>query len=502
MPQGVLPFQYVGEDGGKGMTALAGLGLYLDVLHAAGLPAAADREARVRDGQGYRDGQMLTALVLLNLAGGEGVRDIEGLEQDDGLCALLRRAERAGLGRRERQAEERRWRKARTRTFPSQSALFRYLAAFHDASQEEARTAKDAPLAFIPAPNPPLQGLRQVNRHFVAWCQAVQPQRMATLDMDATLVETAKQEARYGYKGYKAYQPFQVYWAEQELLVDSEFRDGNVPAGYGQLRMLRENLAALPQGVEEARLRSDTAGYQQDLLLYCGEGTDPRFGVVPFAVGADMTPALRGAVGETPLEAWQALEESAMGQEWAEVCYVPDWVARTKRRGTYRYVAVREPVRQSILPGMERQLPFEALVMEEGRAYKVTALVTNRDLPGEELLRWYRGRCGKSEEVHSVLKSDLAGGRLPSGSFGENAAWWAVTVLAANLHVAVKRLALGGPWAQKRLKAVRYGLIHMAGRVLEHGRRLVIQVRAAHPGFTALLAGRSRILTFATAPPG
>ena len=24
-------------------------------------------------------------------------------------------------------------------------------------------------------------------------------------------------------------------------------------------------------------------------------------------------------------------------------------------------------------------------------------------------------RCGKGEEVHSVLKSDLAGGRLPSG---------------------------------------------------------------------------------------
>lgn len=93
MPQGVLPFQYVGEGGGKGMTALAGLGLYLDLLHAAGVPAAADREIGVRDGQGYRDGQLLTALVLLNLAGGEGVRDVEVLEQDEGLCALVRRAE-------------------------------------------------------------------------------------------------------------------------------------------------------------------------------------------------------------------------------------------------------------------------------------------------------------------------------------------------------------------------------------------------------------------------
>ena len=508
MRQGVLPFQYAGERNDKGMTAFAGLGLYLDALHAAGLPALADREIGMRDAQGYRDGQMLTALVLLNLAGGDGVGDVEVLEQDDGLGALMRRAEQYGQGRQEQQAQEHRWRKARTRTFPSQSAIFRYLAAFHDETQEERRTGPGAPLAFIPASNPALQGLRRLNQHFVAWVQSIHPERTATLDMDATLIETAKREALFGYKGSKAYQPLQVYWAEQGLLLDSEFRDGNVPAGHEQLRLLQENLAALPGGVEDAQLRSDTAGYQQDLLLYCGEGKDPRFGVMPFAVGADMTEALRQAVGQTPAEAWHPLEEKkdwgtkTTGQEWAEVCFVPHWVGHTERRGTYRYVAVREPVRQSILPGMEGQLPFEALTMENGVAYKVTALVTNRDLPGDELLRWYRGRCGKSEEVHSVLKSDLASGRLPSGSFGENAAWWAVSVLSANLHSAVKRLALGDSWARKRLKAVRYGLINMAGRVIEHGRQLIIHLRPAHPGFTALVAGRGRLLALAAAPPG
>jgi len=499
MGQGVLPFQYVGEQRGQGMTVYAGLGVYLDMLHAAGLPALADREVGVRAGQGYRDGQMLTALVLLNLAGGEGVRDIAVLEQDEGLCALVRSVEQRGLGRRERQVEEQRWRRARGRTFPSESSIFRYLAAFHDAAQEERRSQEGTPLAFIPVPNQPLQGLRRVNRHFVAWVQQAHPEKTATLDMDATLIETGKQEARYSYKGYKAYQPFQVYWAEQGLLVDSEFRDGNVPAGHEQLRVLKESLTALPPGVGEVRLRSDTAGYQQDLLLYCGEGQDPRFGVVPFAVGADMTPALRAAVRETPEEDWYPLEHP--GQEWAEVCYVPDWVGHTHRQGTYRYLAVREPVRQSILPGMEGQLSFDALAME-GRAYKVTAVVTNRDLPGAELIRWYRGRCGKSEEVHGVLKSDLAGGRMPSGAFGENAAWWAITVLSANLHSAVQRLALGNTWLHRRLKAVRYGLIHVAGRVVTHGRRLLVRLQAEHPAMGTLLPARGRILACATGPPG
>ena len=40
----------------------------------------------------------------------------------------------------------------------------------------------------------------------------------------------------------------------------------------------------------------------------------------------------------------------------------------------------------------------------------MTGVVTNRELPGDELIRWYRQRCGKGEEVHSVLKEDLAGG--------------------------------------------------------------------------------------------
>ena len=70
-------------------------------------------------------------------------------------------------------------------------------------------------------------------------------------------------------------------------------------------------------------------------------------------------------------------------------------------------------------------------------------MVTNRDLPGDELVRWYRRRCGKGEEVHAVLKEDLAGGRMPSGEFGANAAWWAIVVLAFNLHSAMKWLVLG-----------------------------------------------------------
>ena len=100
--------------------------------------------------------------------------------------------------------------------------------------------------------------------------------------------------------------------------------------------------------------------------------------------------------------------------------------------------------------------------------YKVFGVVTNRTLAGDELIWWSRQRCDKGEEVHSVLKSDLAGGRLPSGLFGANAAWWAILVLAFNLNSAMKRLVLGGQWVGKRLKAVRFALIALPGRVIRH----------------------------------
>ena len=60
--------------------------------------------------------------------------------------------------------------------------------------------------------------------------------------------------------------------------------------------MLKESLSLLPAGVEQVRLRSDTAGYQHSLLRYCEQGEDRRFGRIEFSVGADVTPEFKRAV--------------------------------------------------------------------------------------------------------------------------------------------------------------------------------------------------------------
>ena len=90
------------------------LPLYLDLAWVTGVVDSIRRHLKVRDGhQGWTDEQVVVALVLLNLAGGEHVSDLEVLEQDRGFSQVLGRVETAGLGRRDRRALQRRWRRER-----------------------------------------------------------------------------------------------------------------------------------------------------------------------------------------------------------------------------------------------------------------------------------------------------------------------------------------------------------------------------------------------------
>jgi hypothetical protein len=341
----------------------------------------------------------------------------------------------------------------------------------------------------------------QLNAAFVAAVQRRSLQKTATLDMDATLVETFKQAALYCYKKFKAYQPLNVYWAEQGLMLFSEFRDGNVPASYDLLRPFQEGLALVPAGVKRVCLRSDSAGYVVDLLKYCAEGKNERFGVIEFAVGVDVTEAFRRSVSEVPPTEWHPLRRQVggvpqdTGQEYAEVCFVPNWVGHKKDGPVYRYLAIREALAQPALPGMEDQLSLAFPTMDWGPVkYKVTGIVTNRELSGDEVIWWYRERCGKSEEAHSIMKEDLAGGKLPSQLFGANAAWWQIMVLAFNLTSAMRRLVLGETWANRRMKAIRFWLINLPGRVLEGGRQLFVRLVGGHVSNEKLFEARRRML--------
>jgi hypothetical protein len=74
------------------MTALAGLPVYLDLAHVMGLSRSVEKHLAVRaSSRGWTDAQVVTSLVLLKLAGGDCVDDLDILETDEGFCRVLRR---------------------------------------------------------------------------------------------------------------------------------------------------------------------------------------------------------------------------------------------------------------------------------------------------------------------------------------------------------------------------------------------------------------------------
>lgn len=118
MAQGILPYKYEEERSDGGMTALAGLPIYLDLASVLGMGECIRTHLKVRD-EGWSDKQAVLSLVLLNLAGGDCVEDIKVLEKDAGFSKILGRVEIRGMRRQQRRRMERRWRKERHCSVPS-----------------------------------------------------------------------------------------------------------------------------------------------------------------------------------------------------------------------------------------------------------------------------------------------------------------------------------------------------------------------------------------------
>jgi hypothetical protein len=220
-----------------------------------------------------------------------------------------------------------------------------------------------------------------------------------------------------------------------------------------------------------------------------------------------VTQPFRAAVLATAESDWKPLLRLVDGQpqqtdqEYAEVCYVPAWAGHSRKQADYRFLAIREPLRQLVL-GDAANLPFPTQEFGQKGTYKLFGVVTNRKDAGDQVIRWLRERCGKSEEVHSVMKTDLAGGQLPSGRFGANAAWWTLMILALNLNAAMKRLILGKDWMAKRMKALRFRLIGLPGRVVSHARKLIVRLGAGAEALAIFVTARQTIRALACGPAG
>jgi hypothetical protein len=417
------------------VTPWGGAALVVELYRKAGIEAAVERALpKKKSSKGLRQGQVVESFVLLSALGGDCIEDMERLRQDKGLEVMLGYQP------------------------PAPETARQWLDKFHDDSLMQIRPLQSS---FIPEESIALAELKEPNRQVIwTYVDRVKPSYEVTFDVDAHLVETAKANAKYCYEGYRALQPMEVEWAETELVLADELREGNVPPGRGIKEIVDEAYNMLPEGPWRVKVRSDSAGYQQDVLDHW-QGREWQF-----AVSADMSQGLRQEIEALPQEAWKICKEERRGviREWAEVPYVPTRQYEKKDSQPYRYLAIR----------VRRQ---QGELFEDGTKVRHFAVVTNMwDMDGKELLEWQRGKAGTIEHIHHILNNELAGGVYPSAKHGANAAWLRLQVLTHNLLQLLKAVALPQEYATARPKRLRFAIFTQFGRVISHAGQMLLRI--------------------------
>ena len=87
--------------------------------------------------------------------------------------------------------------------------------------------------------------------------------------------------------------------AENGLIIGDEFREGNVSPSKRNQAFLKHCVKQMPKGKRVKALRSDSAGYQADIINYC-EANDMEFGI-----GADLDKAVLGTIKAIAKEEWR-----------------------------------------------------------------------------------------------------------------------------------------------------------------------------------------------------
>jgi len=412
-----LPFELDSTIDDSLVTAHAGVPLVAELFRASGAAAVMDANVQIKSRKrGLPASAMAESLFALWSAGGERCEDMRRLREDGALSALL------GY------------------ELPAATTARDFLESFH---------ADDLPLwqagakASVPSESPALAGLAASNLRLLAWGQERTPEKTATLDVDASIYATAKESTTTAYDGERGYQPVVAVWAERDLIVADEFRDGNVPAHSGNERVIRRAVESLPPGVEKIYVRGDTALYEHDVLRYL-DGAD-----IGYAISAVMTRELKAATEAVEESEWKLLaEEASAYRQWTEIAFCPDDGDHRKVGPVARrYLAIRIRKRQGSL-------------FADGTDRRHFAVVTNLDWDGAKVLKWSRKKAGTVEHVHDVMKNGLAAGCFPSGKFGANAAWFRLNVICYNLLSLFKRETLPVEFWTAKPKKLRFALLN------------------------------------------
>src|ERR1035437_7897444 len=207
--EGELLFQLDPEPLEECVTAYAGIPLFLQAARSLDVPGRVKQHLELKQRQrGLDEAGYVESFLVLNALGGECLDDFDRLREDEGLREML------------------------GHEVPSPEAARKFLYQFHDEEKIEQAQKELAvgQVSYIAEESTPLRALAQVNQEMVQEIgRRCADQKIATIDLDAKIIESWKRQAHPTYQGGSLYQPRLGWWAERCLVVADEVRDGNVP---------------------------------------------------------------------------------------------------------------------------------------------------------------------------------------------------------------------------------------------------------------------------------
>ncbi len=175
-----------------------------------------------------------------------------------------------------------------------------------------------------------------------------------------------------------------------------------------------------------------------------------------FSITVRLNPAIRSAIAKIPDDAWAPIPYFLDGADVAETSYRPFG----KKAPVVRLIVRR------VKPTPGSQL---ALLVD----YAFHAFVTNR--VGETIiLEADHRRHAEVENAIRDLKYGVGLNHMPSGSFGANAAWLGLNIMAHNLARWTSRIGLGQGLVATDTLRRRY--LRTPGRLSRSGRRTTLHL--------------------------
>jgi len=288
-----------------------------------------------------------------------------------------------------------------------------------------------------------------------------------TLIVDPTVIESEKREAQMSYLGFKGYRPVIATLKEIGWVIAYEFREGNDNGG--RVEILKKAFSKMPRGKEIEEVLLDAEYYTYEVMDYLEERK------VRWAIAVDKDVSVMEMIRSISEEEWEPLKTRdgiMTDREVAETVHTMN-----KGKIAFRLVVLRWKERQRDL--------FKD-------AYNYHCIATNMVEQSEEEVVWgYNGRAQIENHIKEI-RVGFGMERLPSGDFLANAVHFGIGIMTYNLFIAQKLLTMPEEWKTKTIKSLRWLLVEVAGRLISHGRRMILKIATSIDKFRIYLEMRRR----------